>query len=256
MSTHTIRGEKNLQDITTAHPDGIGGSPLRPDGTLKVKGEFAYSSDLWHEDMLWGMALRAPHARARILSVDISEAVAQPGVYAVLTHEDIPGSKLYGLEVVDQPALAIDQIRYHGEAVAIVAADHPETARRALAKIKVEYEVLTPIVTDEQCLDPETHGYVHEPHEYKAHASGNIVHSQKVVSGLGVTDEVRALADVVVVGEYEVGHAGPGLPRPRVRPRGAGRGRRHRPLRRHPVAARRPAADRPGASACRRTRSG
>ena len=205
MSTRTIRGEKNLQDITTAHPDGIGGSPLRPDGTLKVRGEFAYSSDLWHEDMLWGMALRSPHAHARILSVDISEALTQPGVYAVLTHEDIPGSKYYGLEIQDQPALAIDKIRYHGEAVAIVAADHPETARRALAKIKVEYEVLPPITTEEQCLDPETHGYVHEPAEYKGHASGNIVHSQKVVSGLGVNDDVRALADVVVVGEYEVG---------------------------------------------------
>jgi xanthine dehydrogenase D subunit len=204
-STKSIRGEKNLQDITTAHPDGIGGSPLRPDGTLKVKGEFAYSSDLWHEDMLWGMALRSPHARARILSVDLSEALQVPGVYALLTHEDIPGSKLYGLEIQDQPALAIDQVRYHGEAVAIVAADHPETARRALAKIKVEYEVLTPITTEEQCLDPQTHGYVHEPHEYKGHAHGNIVHQQKVVSGLGVTDEVRALADVVVTGDYEVG---------------------------------------------------
>jgi len=204
-ATRTIRGEKNLQDITTAHPDGIGGSPLRPDGTLKVKGEFAYSSDLWHEDMLWGMALRSPHARARILSVDLSEALQVPGVYALLTHEDIPGSKLYGLEIQDQPALAIDQVRYHGEAVAIVAADHPETARRALAKIKVEYEVLTPITTEEQCLDPQTHGYVHEPHEYKGHAHGNIVHQQKVVSGLGVTDEVRALADVVVTGDYEVG---------------------------------------------------
>ena len=205
MSTRTIRGEKNLQDITTAHPDGIGGSPLRPDGTLKVKGEFAYSSDLWHEDMLWGMALRSPHAHAKILSIDISEALTQPGVYAVMTHDDIPGSKLYGLEVVDQPAIATGKVRYHGEAVAIIAADHPETARRALAKIKVEYEVLPPITTEEQCLDPETYGYVHSPEEYKAHASGNIVHQQKVVSGLGVTDEVRALADVVVVGDYEVG---------------------------------------------------
>ena len=205
ISPSQIREEKNLQDITTAHPDGIGGSPLRPDGTLKVRGEFAYSSDLWHEDMLWGMALRSPHAHARILSVDISEALTQPGVYAVLTHEDIPGSKYYGLEIQDQPALAIDKIRYHGEAVAIVAADHPETARRALAKIKVEYEVLPPIVTEEQCLDPETHGYVHSPEEYKGHAAGNIVHQQKVVSGLGVNDDVRALADVVVVGEYEVG---------------------------------------------------
>ncbi|TDT95851.1 xanthine dehydrogenase molybdenum binding subunit apoprotein [Streptomyces sp. 846.5] len=205
MSTRTIRGEKNLQDITTAHPDGIGGSPLRPDGTLKVRGEFAYSSDLWHEDMLWGMALRSPHAHARILSIDTTEALTQPGVYAVMTHEDIPGSKYYGLEIQDQPALAFGKVRYHGEAVAIVAADHPETARRALAKIKVEYEVLPPITTEEHCQNPETYGYVHEPHEYKGHASGNVVHSQKVVSGLGVNDDVRAMADVVVVGEYEVG---------------------------------------------------
>ncbi|WP_370152892.1 xanthine dehydrogenase subunit D [Streptacidiphilus sp. EB129] len=200
-----MRGEKNLQDITTAHPDGIGGSPLRPDGTLKVKGEFAYSSDLWHEDMLWGMALRSPHAHAKILSVDISEALTLPGVYAVMTHEDIPGSKFYGLEIQDQPALAMDKIRYHGEAIAIVAADHPETARRALAKVKVEYEVLPPITTEEQCLDPETYGYVHDPAEYKGHASGNIVHQQKVVSGLGVNDDVRALADVIVTSDYEVG---------------------------------------------------
>ncbi|MEZ0094746.1 xanthine dehydrogenase D subunit [Streptacidiphilus sp. EB129] len=205
QTTRTIRGEKNLQDITTAHPDGIGGSPLRPDGTLKVKGEFAYSSDLWHEDMLWGMALRSPHAHAKILSVDISEALTLPGVYAVMTHEDIPGSKFYGLEIQDQPALAMDKIRYHGEAIAIVAADHPETARRALAKVKVEYEVLPPITTEEQCLDPETYGYVHDPAEYKGHASGNIVHQQKVVSGLGVNDDVRALADVIVTSDYEVG---------------------------------------------------
>ncbi len=205
MSTRTIQGQKNLQNINQASKDGIGGSPLRPDGNLKVKGEFAYSSDLWHEDMLWGMALRSPHPRANILSVDISEALKVPGVYAVLTHEDIPGSKYYGLEIQDQPALAIDKIRYHGEAIALVAADHPETARRAVKKIAVEYEVLTPIVTEEQCLDPETYGYVHEPHEYKSHAYGNICHEQRLVSGRGVTDEVRALADVIVSGDYEVG---------------------------------------------------
>lgn len=205
MSARTIQGQKNLQDIKQASKDGIGGSPLRPDGTLKVKGEFAYSSDLWHEDMLWGMALRSPHPRANILSVDVSEALKTPGVYAVLTHDDIPGAKFYGLEIQDQPALAKDKVRYHGEAIAIVAADHPETARRAVKKIKVEYEVLTPITTEEQCLNPEVHGYVHEPHEYKSHGSGNICHSQKLVSGLGVTDEVRAMADVVVSGHYEVG---------------------------------------------------
>ncbi|MEE1824520.1 xanthine dehydrogenase subunit D [Streptomyces sp. BE20] len=204
-AARSIQGQKNLQDIRQSSKHGIGGSPLRPDGTLKVRGEFAYSSDLWHEDMLWGTALRSPHPRATILSVDVSEALTVPGVYAVLTHEDIPGTKYYGLEIADQPALAIDKIRYHGEAIALVAADHPETARRAMRKIKVEYEVLTPIVTEEQCLDPETHGYVHEPHEYKSHAHGNICHEQRLVSGRGVTDEVRALADVVVTGTYEVG---------------------------------------------------
>ncbi|MEV6976132.1 xanthine dehydrogenase subunit D [Kitasatospora sp. NPDC093806] len=204
-STRAIRGQKNLQDIRQTSEHGIGASPLRPDGTLKVRGEFAYSSDLWHEDMLWGTALRSPHPRARILSVDITEALKVPGVHAVLTHEDVPGSKYYGLEIADQPALAIDRIRYHGEPIALVAADHPETARRAAKKIEVEYEVLTPIVTEEQCLHPETYGYVHEPHEYKAHAHGNICHEQRLVSGLGVTDEVRALADVVVSGSYEVG---------------------------------------------------
>ncbi|GAB2720702.1 xanthine dehydrogenase subunit D [Kitasatospora kifunensis] len=205
MTARTIQGQKNLQDITTGSTDGIGGSPLRPDGTLKVRGEFAYSSDMWHEDMLWGMALRSPHPRANILSVDIAEALKTPGVYAVLTHEDIPGSKYYGLEIQDQPALAIDKVRYHGEAIALVAADHPETARRAVKKIKVEYEVLTPITTEEQALHPEVHGYVHEPHEYKSHAYGNICHSQKLVHGQGVTEAVKALADVVVRGEYEVG---------------------------------------------------
>ena len=204
-STSTIRTEKNLQGLTTAHPDGIGGSPLRPDGVLKVRGEFAYSSDMWHEDMLWGMALRSPHAHARILSIDTTAALTHPGVYAVMTHEDIPGSKFYGLEIKDQPALAFGKVRFHGEPVAIVAADHPETARRALDRIEVEYEVLPTLTTEEQCLHPETYGYVHEPADYRAHASGNVVHEQKVISGLGVTDEVRALADVVVTGHYEVG---------------------------------------------------
>ncbi|MGC0314997.1 xanthine dehydrogenase subunit D [Kitasatospora acidiphila] len=205
MSERTLQEQKNLRKLNQASKDGIGGSTLRPDGTLKVKGEFAYSSDLWHEDMLWGMALRSPHPRANILSVDVSQAVKLPGVYAVLTHEDIPGAKFYGLEIADQPALAIDKVRYHGEAIAIVAADHPETARRAVRKIEVEYEVLPPIVTEEQCLHPEVHGYVHEPYEYKSHGYGNICHQQKLVHGLGVTDEVRAMADVIVRGEYEVG---------------------------------------------------
>src|SRR5262249_31715091 len=71
---------------------GVGASPRRPDGTLKVTGQFAYGSDLWMEDMIWGVTLRSPHPYARIRSISIGEALATGGVFAVLTHQDVPGS--------------------------------------------------------------------------------------------------------------------------------------------------------------------
>ncbi|MFI2671253.1 xanthine dehydrogenase subunit D [Streptomyces albidoflavus] len=185
---------------------GIGESTLRPDGTLKVTGEFAYASDMWHEDMLWGHTLRSPHAHARIVSLDTGEALAQPGVYAVLTYDDLPAEvKHYGLEIQDTPALAHGRVRHHGEPVALVAADHPETARRAAAKIKVVYEEL-PLVTDEASAtapgapllheDRDDHHAAHTPHP-------NIVHRQPIVHGDVAAG--RARADVVVTGEYVFG---------------------------------------------------
>ena len=109
----------------------VGESILRLDGPTKVKGEFAYASDLQVAGMLWGHTLRSPHAHARIVSIDTTEALTMAGVHAVLTHEDVPGQKTYGLEFADQPVLASDRVRYYGEAVALVAAEHPEQARRA-----------------------------------------------------------------------------------------------------------------------------
>src|ERR1039457_4360876 len=131
---------------------GVGASLRRPDGAAKVKGEFAYSSDMWIEGKIWGVTLRSPHPYARIRSVDIGPALAMPGVYAVLTHEDVPGRKLYGLEIVDQPVLAVDTVRYHGEPVALVAADHPEIARQATKAIRVDYDVYQPITDARQAL--------------------------------------------------------------------------------------------------------
>ena len=124
---------------------GIGSEPLRPDGTLKVTGEFAYSSDLWMDNMLWGVTLRSPHPFARIRAINIGEALATAGVQAVLTADDVPGKNVYGLELSDQPVLAHDVVRYQGEAVALVAADHPEIARQAAKKIRVDYQVWEPI---------------------------------------------------------------------------------------------------------------
>ncbi|MEU1695743.1 xanthine dehydrogenase subunit D [Streptomyces hirsutus] len=185
---------------------GIGESTLRPDGILKVTGEFAYSSDLWHEDMLWGQILRSTVAHAEIVSIDTSEALALPGVHAVLTYDDLPtGTRHYGLEIQDTPVLAHGKVRHHGEPVAVVAADHPETARRAAAKIRVEYRDL-PVVTDEaSALAPDA-PLVHEDRDddHSRHvAHPNIVHRQPIVRG--DVARARERADVVVEGEYTFG---------------------------------------------------
>src|SRR5256885_12565732 len=105
--------------------------------------------------MLWGHTLRSPHAHALIVTIDLSEAVTMPGVHAVLTHEDVPGEKRYGLEFSDQPVLAYERVRYFGEPVALVAAEHPEQTRRAAERIRVEYEPLQPIVDPERATQRE-----------------------------------------------------------------------------------------------------
>ncbi|MDX3614550.1 molybdopterin-dependent oxidoreductase [Streptomyces europaeiscabiei] len=185
---------------------GIGESTLRPDGTLKVTGEFAYSSDMWHEDMLWGQVLRSTLAHAEIVSIDTAEALATPGVHAVMTYDDLPTEvRNYGLEIRDTPVLAHGKVRHHGEPVAIVAADHPETARRAAAKIKVEYREL-PVITDEVSATAPDALFVHEGRDdhHSGHvAHPNIVHRQPIVRG--DVAAARERADVIVEGEYVFG---------------------------------------------------
>ena len=141
------------QAVRTLQVGKVGELVPRLDAPPKVKGEFAYASDLVVPGMLWGHTLRSPHPHARILSIDISQAVSMPGVHAVLTHEDVPGAKYYGLEFTDQPVLAIDRVLYHGEPVALVAAEHPEQARRAAERIRVDYEELEPVADMERALE-------------------------------------------------------------------------------------------------------
>ncbi|MBB4909977.1 xanthine dehydrogenase subunit D [Actinophytocola algeriensis] len=181
------------QPLITNVTGGVGDSPMRPDGAQKTRGEFAYSSDLWADDMLWGATLRSPHPYARVKGLDITEALKLPGVHAVLTHEDVPDN-IYGLEHPDQPVLAVDIVRYQGEPVAIVAADHPETARRAADRIVVDYEVLTPVTDAEAAMRPDA------PVLHPAHEGGNIVRHAPIRFG-----EENPVADVVVTGEYTVG---------------------------------------------------
>ncbi len=180
----------------------VGESVARVDGIPKTTGEFAYSSDLTEAGMLWGHTVRSPHVHARIREIDVSEAVAMPGVHAVLTHDDVPGEKCYGLEFPDQPVLAIDRVRYFGEAVALVAAEHPEQARRAASRITVDYEPLEPVVdperaTEQEPLHPDRptagHGYLDDPRP-------NVIRSMVVRHG-----DPDAIGEVAVEGVYETG---------------------------------------------------
>jgi xanthine dehydrogenase D subunit len=169
----------------------VGESIRRPDGVAKVRGDFVYSSDLHVDGMLWGSTVRSPHPYARIRSIDTSLAMAAPGVRAVLTHRDVPGRNLYGLEIQDQPVLAADVVRYWGEAVALVAADHPEQARRAAEKVRIDYEVMTPLT------DPEAALLDGAP---QLHPGGNVTRQVKIRHG-----DQSPRAEVVVTGEYVIG---------------------------------------------------
>ncbi|HEX2104822.1 MAG TPA: xanthine dehydrogenase subunit D [Solirubrobacteraceae bacterium] len=186
-----IRPSRERTPAPVQRPNEVGVTTTRADGIPKVKGEFEYSSDMNVEGMLWGATLRSPHPRADIWSIDIAPALAIPGVHAVLTHEDVPGRKTYGMEHPDQPVLAMQHVRYQGEPVAIVAADHPETARRAAAAIGVEYEVLEPLCDPEAAMAPGAP---------QLHLSGNVLRHVRINHG-----DPAATADVVVTGEYEVG---------------------------------------------------
>ncbi len=175
----------------TRSRDILGTSALRPDGIPKVKGSFEFSSDANDDSMAWGATLRSPHPSARIRSIDISGALLIPGVHAVITAKDVPGKPTYGLISQDQPVFACDVVRYMGEPVAAVAADHPETARRALDAIVVDYEVMKPLTDPEEGISGS-----HPP----IHPDGNVFRHQRIIRG-----DQTIVGEVVVEDTYEIG---------------------------------------------------
>jgi len=133
----------------------IGTRPIRHDGIDKVTGRAQYSNDIHLPGMLHGKVLRSPHAHARILSIDTSAAEAYPGVTAVVTRDDFGavsdkiqdmGEGSSNLQHLRDNIIAHDKALYHGHAIAAVAATSIHIAEEALALIKVEYELLPPIL--------------------------------------------------------------------------------------------------------------
>jgi CO/xanthine dehydrogenase Mo-binding subunit len=128
----------------------IGKSALRSEAIEKLTGSATYVGDMLLPGMLYAQVKRSPHARARIKHVDVSKAAALTGVRAVLTGAEL--NYRLGLYIVDKNILAKGEVRHYGEAVAAVAADTLEIARKAVDLIDVEYEVLDPVLSHMDAL--------------------------------------------------------------------------------------------------------
>ena len=149
----------------------VGSRPIRHDGTEKVTGRARYGADTNLPGLLYGKILRSPHAHAIIKSIDASAAEAHPGVHAVVTSADWPETStklsdlaegaIQNLGFLQMNALARGKVLYKGHALAAVAAVSPHVAEEALAKIKVDYEVLKPVLTAEEGMKPDA-PIVHE----------------------------------------------------------------------------------------------
>jgi len=172
----------------------VGKQITKPDAVDKATGQAKYYSDLHFENMLYGRVLRANRPHALIKRIDTSRAQAFPGVVAVLTHKDVQGTNRYGIVTPDQPVLCEDKVRYEGDAVALVAAEDPETAERALGLIEVDYEPL-PVVSDPiEAMKPDSP---------RVHDAGNIYRHAHI--GNGDVESAFKKCAVVVENTYRTG---------------------------------------------------
>lgn len=166
----------------------LGKSEIRKDTWEKVTGKARYTGDIPGGQIGVGMLLRSPHHHARILRLDVSRARRSPGVRAVLTAEDIPGIKVIGPLIEDEPVLAGDTVLHMGQAVALVVAGDRDAAERALKEIDVEYQPLPAVFDPVAALQPGAP---------RLHAAGNLAVEYDVSSG----DPEAALAEAEVVVE-------------------------------------------------------
>ena len=192
----------------------IGSRPVRPDGVDKVTGRARFGADLVLPNMIHGKVLRSPHAHAKIVSIDLAPALAMEGVLAAVCGADFPGGGIEGeasgegggsLDDIAKNVIARDKVLYHGHAVAAVAARTPALATAALEAIKVEYELLPPVLdvlaamADDAPLVDE-HCYTNLPE--KPEKPSNIANISKLERGS--VEQGFEQADVVIEREYKV----------------------------------------------------
>lgn len=190
--------------------NNVGKGVIKKDAMALVTGQPVYCDDLAPKDCLIVKLLRSPHAYAKIRSIDTSIAKRIPGIEAVYTYEDVPTSRftLAG-QSYPEPSpydrrILENVVRYVGDEVAIVAGANEDCVDRALKAIKVDYEVLEPLLDFEKSIDNKI--VVHEEEDYKCLCDiGNDVKRNIVSSGESVVGDVDAVlkeCDVVLERDY------------------------------------------------------
>ena len=181
------------------------GKPFpRVDGADKVTGRAKYTGDIQLSGTLVGRILRSPHPHARIVDVDVSRALAVPGVKAVITAGDTAGVRHGFVETPryppDQTPLATDVVRFVGEEVAAVAALDPYAAEEALGLIRVEYEPLPAVFDPEEAMGPDA-PHIHPSHPKVKEPYRNI--AGKTETGWGDVERGFAESDLVRTDRFE-----------------------------------------------------
>jgi len=178
----------------------IGTSPNRVGGVGRVTGLNEYVADIRLPDVLEARLVTLDCARARIISIDASEALKLPGVRLVMTAADLPEPMpRFGPQFADRPVIAVGETTYHGEPVAIVAAETKDAAEEAARLVRVEYEELPAVFTLAAALDPAS-PLVQDPalRPNDRFASTNVLREHLIEWG----DITAVTADVVVENTY------------------------------------------------------
>jgi len=186
-------GQRAVVAPDTQQSAVVGQRMPRPDAVAKATGAALFAADYRFPNMLHARVLRSAHAHARVLRIDTSRARAAPGVVAVLTAADVPGSKNHGVARNDWPVLAPvgDVVRYRGDALAVVVAETEAQAGAALDLVAVNYEPLPAIFSPEEARQPDA------PH---LHPGGNLLKHTHVERG--DVDAAFARSDVVIEQVY------------------------------------------------------
>ena len=183
LTASILRGETKIDPEAEKGDDfGVGRRAFRIDVRKKVLGYGKYPDDIEMEGMLHLSAVRSKYARARVLSIDASAALALPGVAGVLTAEDVPNNKVGHLQQDWDVMIAVGSVtRCVGDAICLVAAETEEILEKAKKLVKVEYEVLESVTTIARAMAPDAP---------KVHSAGNLCQSRHVTRG----DAAAALA--------------------------------------------------------------